>query len=71
MNMTTIGGLRDRLAEQIKRGELAAAAGQVRQAARYESLAAETTAELARLGFPQARASAWQIAGYGNPSRLS
>jgi len=69
--MTTTSGLRSRLAEQIKRMELASAAGQTVTAERYERLAAETERDLAALRQPQARATAHHVAGYGNPSRMA
>ena len=61
--------LRGRLAEQIKRGELAEAAGQTQQAARYSRLAEESRQELAARGAPDAGATARIEAGYGNPAR--
>jgi len=56
--MINIPALKDRLANQIQRAELAERAGQVALAAKFAKLAAETTQALTKDGFPNATATA-------------
>lgn len=64
----TIGALRDRLAEQISRQQLAEAAGQDDIAARYARLAEDTWGELARrAGYANAGAAAVWLGRHKHP----